>query len=54
MVVPDQVRDQITALVAEATVVDVPGTNQHTILFSRAGPELSPPPSPDSWRSWQI
>jgi lipase len=37
MVVPDQVRDQITALVADAAVVDVPGTNHHTILFSRAG-----------------
>jgi hypothetical protein len=37
MVVPDQVRDQITALVADATVVDVPDTNHHTILFSSAG-----------------
>ncbi|MGH2602531.1 MAG: alpha/beta fold hydrolase [Dehalococcoidia bacterium] len=36
-VVPDEVRDQITSAVAEAHVVDVPGTNHHTILFSIPG-----------------
>ncbi len=37
MVVPDAARDAITALVADVTVIDVPGTNHHTILVSRRG-----------------
>ena len=37
MVVQDPVRDAITARVAGTTVVDVPGTNHHTILLSRPG-----------------
>lgn len=37
MVVSDQIRNQIAALVADATVADVPGTNHHTILVSRPG-----------------
>ncbi|HXZ65735.1 MAG TPA: alpha/beta hydrolase [Streptosporangiaceae bacterium] len=37
MVVPDPVRDAITARVAGTSVVDVPGTNHHTILLSRPG-----------------
>lgn len=36
-VVPDQLRDSITALAAKTTVTDVPGTNHHTILFSTPG-----------------
>jgi lipase len=36
-VVPDQLRDSITALVAKTTITDVPGTNHHTILLSRPG-----------------
>lgn len=37
MVVPDQTRDAITARIAKTTVIDVPGTNHHTILVSRPG-----------------
>jgi lipase len=37
MVVPDPVRDAITARVAGTSVIDVPGTNHHTILVSRPG-----------------
>lgn len=37
MVVPDPVRDAITARVASTSVVDVPDTNHHTILVSRPG-----------------
>jgi len=37
MVVPDQVRDQITSRVADTTVVEVPGTKHHRILCSRLG-----------------
>jgi lipase len=36
-VVPDPLRDAITALVAKTTVTDVPDTNHHTILFSGPG-----------------
>jgi lipase len=36
-VVPDEVRDAITSRVPDTTVVDVPGTNHHTILFSKPG-----------------
>lgn len=36
-VVPDQLRDSITALAAKTTVTGVPGTNHHTILFSTPG-----------------
>ena len=37
MVVPDAAQDVITARVADTTVADVPGTNHHTILVSKAG-----------------
>jgi lipase len=37
VVVPDQVRDEVTARVAITDVIDVPGTNHHTILLSRPG-----------------
>lgn len=36
-VITDQVRDVITAKVPKALVVDIPGTNHHTILLSVAG-----------------
>lgn len=36
-VVPDDVRDEIVARVKGTTVVDIAGTNHHTILTSRAG-----------------
>ena len=36
-VVPDQVRDAITARVADSNVIDVPAAHHHTILVSRLG-----------------
>jgi hypothetical protein len=43
MVAADQVIDQVTSRVAHTTVVEVPGTYHHTILFSWL--EQSLPPS---------
>ena len=37
MVVPDHVRGAIAAQVADENVIDVSGTNHHTILLSRRG-----------------
>lgn len=40
-VIPDAIRDQMLAIIPDLTVVDLPGENHHTILFTLDGAQRS-------------